>query len=73
MDFELSDDQRLLQESISRMLADQYGFAQRKTYVASPEGFSTAMWSRYAEQGLLGVPFAEDFGGYGAGRRRSCW
>jgi len=67
MDFELSDDQRLLQESISRMLADQYSFAQRKTYLAAPEGHSTAMWSRYAEQGLLGVPFAEQYGGYGGG------
>ena len=67
MDFELSDDQRLLQESISRMLADQYSFAQRKTFLAAPEGFSTTMWSRYAEQGLLGVPFAEQYGGYGGG------
>jgi pimeloyl-CoA dehydrogenase small subunit len=67
MDFDLSDDQRLLVESISRMLADNYSFQQRKAYAAAPEGFSTAMWSRYAEQGLLGVPFAEEYGGYGGG------
>ena len=67
MDFEPSDDQRLLVESIGRMLADNYGFQQRKAFVTAPEGFSTAMWSRYAEQGLLGVPFAEEYGGYGGG------
>jgi pimeloyl-CoA dehydrogenase small subunit len=67
MDFELSDDQRLLVESVGRMLADNYGFQQRKTYVASAEGYSAAMWSRYAEQGLLGVPFAEEYGGFGGG------
>jgi pimeloyl-CoA dehydrogenase small subunit len=67
MDFELSDDQRLLVDSIGRMLADNYTFQQRKAFVTAPEGFSTAMWSRYAEQGLLGVPFAEEHGGYGGG------
>jgi pimeloyl-CoA dehydrogenase small subunit len=67
MDFEPSDDQRLLIESVSRMLADNYSFAQRKTYIAGPEGWSTAMWSQYAELGLLGLPFPEQYGGYGGG------
>ncbi len=65
MDFEPSDDQRLLVESVSRMLSDTYGFAQRKGYMALPEGFSPAVWSQFAEQGLLGLPFAEDYGGFG--------
>jgi pimeloyl-CoA dehydrogenase small subunit len=67
MDFELSDEQRLLRESVDRLLADHYGFAQRRGYLAEPEGFSTQMWSRYAEQGLLGLPFAEEHGGFGGG------
>ncbi len=67
MDFEPSDDQRLLIESVSRMLADNYSFAQRKTYIATPEGWSTAMWSQLAELGLLGLPFPEQYGGYGGG------
>jgi alkylation response protein AidB-like acyl-CoA dehydrogenase len=65
MDFEPSDDQRLLVESVSRMLGDTYGFAQRKGYMALPEGFSPAVWSQFAELGLLGLPFAEDYGGFG--------
>jgi pimeloyl-CoA dehydrogenase small subunit len=67
MDFDPSDDQRLLLESVSRMLADNYGFAQRKTYLARPEGYSTEMWSKFAELGLLGLPFAEEYGGFGGG------
>jgi len=67
MDFELSDEQRLLRESVDRLLADHYGFAQRRGYLAEPEGWSTALWSRYAEQGLLGLPFAEEYGGFGGG------
>jgi pimeloyl-CoA dehydrogenase small subunit len=67
MDFELTDEQRLLRESVDRLLADHYGFAQRRGYLAESEGFSTALWSRYAEQGLLGLPFAEEHGGFGGG------
>src|ERR1700712_2263338 len=65
MDFDPSDDQRLLVESVSRMLSDTYGFAQRKGYMALPEGYSPAVWSQFAEQGLLGLPFAEEYGGFG--------
>ncbi|MEA2737805.1 MAG: hypothetical protein QOH05_1112 [Acetobacteraceae bacterium] len=65
MDFDPSDDQRLLVESVSRMLADTYSFAQRKGYMALPEGYSPAVWSQFAELGLLGLPFAEEYGGFG--------
>src|SRR5215472_15650434 len=67
MDFEFTDEQRLLRDSVDRLLADHYGFAQRRSYLAEPEGWSTALWSRYAEQGLLGLPFAEEYGGFGGG------
>jgi pimeloyl-CoA dehydrogenase small subunit len=67
MDFDPSDDQRLLLESVSRLLADNYNFAQRKTYLARPEGYSVAMWTKFAELGLLGLPFAEKYGGFGGG------
>ncbi len=65
MDFEPSEDQRLLVESVSRMLSDTYGFAQRKGYMALPEGYAPAVWAQFAEQGLLGLPFAEEYGGFG--------
>jgi pimeloyl-CoA dehydrogenase small subunit len=67
MDFEPSEDQRLLVESVTRMLGDNYSFAQRKSYTALPEGYSPAMWQQFAELGLLGIPFAEDYGGFGGG------
>ena len=67
MDFDLSDEQRLLKESVDRLILDQYQFQQRKQYMAEPAGFSAAMWSRFAEQGLLGLPFPEAQGGFGGG------
>ena len=72
MDFDLTEDQSLLVESVRRMLADQYGFEQRKTHMKSIEGWSTAMWAAYAEQGLLGLPFEEADGGFGGGLTDTC-
>ena len=67
MDFDLTDDQRLLTDSVNRLLGDQYTFEKRKAFLKAPEGWSTALWGQYAELGLLGLPFAEEFGGFGGG------
>jgi len=65
MDFEFTEEQRLLRESLDRLLGDSYEFAKRKAYLAEPDGFSRAIWAQYAELGLLGLPFAEEHGGFG--------
>ncbi len=67
MDFDLTEEQRLLRDSVDRLLADHYAFDKRRAYLAEPEGWSRAMWSRYAELGLLGLPFDERHGGFGGG------
>src|ERR1700719_79866 len=67
MDFDLSEEQRLLKESVDGLLTDSYEFEQRKKYMKEKGGWSQAVWSKLAEQGLLGLPFAEDDGGFGAG------
>jgi pimeloyl-CoA dehydrogenase small subunit len=67
MDFDLNDEQRLLQESIARLCADRYGFEQRISYGKGEEGWSRTMWRSYAELGLLGLPFPEAYGGYDGG------
>jgi pimeloyl-CoA dehydrogenase small subunit len=67
MDFDLTDEQRLLKDSVDRLIADQYQFEQRKKYISEPDGWSHAVWQQYAELGLLGLPFAEAHGGFGGG------
>jgi len=67
MDFDLTEEQRLLKDSIDGLLADAYDFDQRKKYMSEKGGWSRAMWSKLAEQGLLGLPFSEEDGGFGAG------
>ena len=67
MDFDLTEDQRLLKESVDRLIADQYSFAQRKGYATEAPGWSAKMWAQFAEMGLLGLPFEETLGGFGGG------
>jgi pimeloyl-CoA dehydrogenase small subunit len=67
MDFDLSEEQRLLKDSVEGLLKKDYDFDARKKYGAEPGGWSRAIWGKLAEQGLLGLPFAEDDGGFGAG------
>jgi pimeloyl-CoA dehydrogenase small subunit len=67
MDFDLSEEQRLLKESVEGLLTDSYDFEQRKKYMKEKGGWSRVVWNKLAEQGLLGLPFAEADGGFGAG------
>src|SRR5260370_10966189 len=67
MDFDFTEEQRLLRDSVDRLLADHYAFDKRRAYLAEPEGWSRALWRHYAELGLLGLPFAERHGGFGGG------
>jgi pimeloyl-CoA dehydrogenase small subunit len=67
MDFEFSEEQQLLKDSIEGLLGDKYDFEQRKKFLAGSEGWSREIWKQYAELGLLGLPFAEEHGGIGGG------
>jgi pimeloyl-CoA dehydrogenase small subunit len=67
MDFDLSEEQRLLQESLGRLLSDRYTFEQRQAFARSADGWSRELWAQYAELGLLGLPFAEPHGGSAGG------
>jgi pimeloyl-CoA dehydrogenase small subunit len=67
MDFDLSEEQRLLKESLDRLIGDRYAFEQRRSYGQGTEGWSRELWVQYAELGLLGLPFAERYGGSAVG------
>ncbi len=68
MDFEFSDEQRLLKDSVDRLIAPAYDdLALRRRTQAAPPGYSEALWAKYAELGLLALPFSEEDGGFGAG------
>ena len=60
MDFKLSDEQRMLEETVGRLVRDGYPFDVREKARTSELGYSAEMWQQFAELGLLGVPFSED-------------
>ncbi|MBB4615060.1 acyl-CoA dehydrogenase family protein [Novosphingobium taihuense] len=67
MDLELSDDQRMLKESVDRLVAERYDLDQRRGYMSQPAGWSAEMWSAFADLGLTMLPFSEEQGGLGLG------
>ena len=67
MNFELNDDRRMLSETLERFLSDNYGIDKRHAIVTSEEGFSREMWAQFAELGIIGALFDEEFGGFGGG------
>tara|TARA_B000000437_G_scaffold211969_1_gene183283 strand:- start:36 stop:1166 length:1131 start_codon:yes stop_codon:yes gene_type:complete len=67
MDFSFSDEQTLLQESVSRFITNDYGFESRQKHSRSDAGYSLENWQTFAELGWLGVSFSENHGGFGGG------
>ena len=67
MDFELSEEQRLLKDSVERLVTQRYDFEARKKFMAEPDGWSRALWKQYVDLGLTALPFAEEHGGIGGG------
>ncbi len=67
MNFELSDEQRQLADSLGRLLQDRYDFEARSKRLARPGGVDDAIWKQVAELGVLALPLTEQAGGFGGG------
>lgn len=68
MNFELSEDQQMLQNMLRQFLAQRYGFAERVAASRSDLGYRPEIWSALAgELGLLGATIAQEQGGLGGG------
>ena len=67
MDFSFTEEQTLLEESVAKYIQNDYDFESRQKLVKSEDGFSKDNWATFAELGWLGVPFAEEDGGFGGG------
>ncbi|MGZ4640685.1 MAG: acyl-CoA dehydrogenase family protein [Blastococcus sp.] len=68
MNFDYDSEQNDLREAVRGLLARAYSDSeQRRAVVKAEPGFDEKTWSRLAEMGLLGLPFAEEDGGMGAG------
>lgn len=67
MNFDFSEEQTMLRDSVARFVQDDYDWDKRRAIVATDEGISRENWQTFAELGWLSVPFADEHGGFGGG------
>ncbi|WP_417539606.1 acyl-CoA dehydrogenase family protein [Marinobacter sp.] len=65
MDFQLNEEQQMLQDTVARLVRGEYSFEKRLEYSESELGFSESFWKQLGELGLTAVPFSEELGGFG--------
>ncbi len=65
MDFELSEERRMLSETANRLVANDYPIDTRHAHAAMDEGFDRTQWAGFAELGLIGALLPAEVGGYG--------
>lgn len=65
MHFELSDDRRMLADTLNRYVREDYPLEERQSAAASDLGYSAEQWAKFAELGVIGALAPEDAGGFG--------
>ena len=65
MDFNHTEERRMLAESLGRYLSENYTFETRMKIAESDAGYSSQTWQELAEMGVIGALFSEDNGGFG--------
>lgn len=65
MNFDFTEEQVMLRDSVARFIQDEYDFDTRRSIAESESGFSADKWKTFAELGWLSIPFAEEHGGFG--------
>ncbi len=68
MDFNFTEEQSMLRDTVASFLRDKYDFDTRRKIVSSDSGWRADYWKAFAEElGILGAPFSEELGGLGGG------
>lgn len=65
MNFDLTEERQMLQDTLRRFLRDRYDTAARNKILESDAGMSAEIWSELAELGVIGALFTEEQGGFG--------
>lgn len=65
MNFELTPERQMMQDSLRRYLTDRYTTQVRSDILSSESGMAPEIWAELADLGIVGALFAEDRGGFG--------
>jgi len=66
VDFNYTQEQQMLADTVERFVADSYSLEVRRQLATSERGFSEEHWRQFAEMGLLGLVVPEQYGGLGS-------
>jgi alkylation response protein AidB-like acyl-CoA dehydrogenase len=67
MNFQYTEEQKLLADSVARLAEEHYDFESRKRVVASDQGYSSKAWQQMAELGLMALTLPSAHGGFDGG------
>lgn len=67
MDFNFTDEQQLLADTVRRFVREHYSFEARREILKSQDGWSRDLWGQLAGLGLTALNVPEEHGGLGAG------
>ena len=73
MDFSLSDEQKLFQDSVTRFVASEYDFMARRKILETETGYLPEHWATFAELGWLAAPCRKSTAGSAAPPSRPWW
>jgi alkylation response protein AidB-like acyl-CoA dehydrogenase len=65
MNFEHTEDRRMLADSLNRFVTEQYDSEFRNHHAYGEQGYAPERWQKFAELGAIGALFPEDMGGFG--------
>jgi alkylation response protein AidB-like acyl-CoA dehydrogenase len=63
MDFDLSDEQRLLQDTVGQFIDNECPLSRLRELYDDEVGYDPVLWKGLAELGLAGIHLPEEFGG----------
>ena len=65
MNFEHTEDRRMLADTLNRFVTEQYGIEFRNHNAYGEQGYAPDRWQQFAELGAIGALFPEEVGGFG--------
>ena len=65
MNFDITEEQQLVKDSVTRFVQENYELEARLAISGANPGYSEDHWKTFADLGWLGLPFSEEDGGFG--------
>jgi len=72
MNFDFSDDQKLLKEQVRKFLTDKCPYSVPRRVLDGDEPYAREVWKGLVEMGLTGTAIPEAYGGLGLGALELC-